>query len=396
MPEILIFILGFAMGGFVVFIFFQREKKAAAHQAQEAYQRAREEGQAQTQQLMQQMKESFGSISHKALSQNTEDFLQLAEMLLSKKLSAGEQSLHGKKELIDQTLVSMQQELGRLQSTLKVFEQDRAQTYGQIAQQLQHTAHQTAQLSQSTEQLKGLLLDTKARGQWGERMAEDLLRLMGLKEGINYAKQETGSQSQRPDFTFWLPQGRKVHMDVKFPLNNYLKYANAQTPEEGERYLAQFLKDVRLRLKEVRSRKYIDPNDQTLDYLLVFIPNEAVYHFIMEQDPRILDEAMQYKTILCSPFTLYAILSVIRQSVDNFSMEARASELREQLSNFRQQWVKYTQSMEKLGRRIEDAQKEFKQLSETRTNQLDKALQKIDEPQNTDRPNTTGQLFDSQ
>lgn len=389
MPEIVVFILGFAMGGFVVFIFFQREKQATQNQVQQAYKQALEESQVQTQQLVANMKDSFGSLSSKALSQNTEDFLKLAELLLSKKLAAGEQSLSGKKALIDQTLVAMHKELGKLHSTLTTFEKDRAHTYGQVAQQLKFTAQQTAQLSSSTEKLKGLLLDTRARGQWGERMAEDLLTLMGMKEGINYSKQETGNNAQRPDFTFWLPQGRKVHMDVKFPLNNYLKYANAHSEEEAQKHLQVFIKDVRLRLKEVKSRQYIDLQDHTLDYLLIFIPNEAVYHFIMDRAPDILDEAMKQKIILCSPFTLYAILAVIRQAVDNFSMEEKASELREQLAQFRTQWVRYTQSMDKLGRRLDDAQKEYKQLSETRTKQLDKVLQKIDSHTETTAPDKT-------
>ncbi len=88
-----------------------------------------------------------------------------------------------------------------------------------------------------------------------------------------------------------------------------------------ETHKTQFLRDVRTRIKEVTTRDYINPEDNTLDYVLVFIPNEQVYAFINQNDPEIMDEALKSKVILCSPFTLFAILAVIRQSIDNFSMD---------------------------------------------------------------------------
>ncbi len=394
MPDFIVFVVGVIFGALLVFLYFRKEGGQAQNSQSQAYLQALQESKVQTEQALRQMREAFGTLSHQALSQNTEDFLNLAELLLSKKLAAGEQSLTGKKALIDQTLQAMRQELGQLQHTLKAFEQDRSQSYGQLSQQLKHTAMQTEALRSSTDKLKQMLSDTKTRGQWGERMAEDLLTLIGMKEGINYAKQATGSHAQRPDFTFFLPQGKKIHMDVKFPLNSYLKYADAANDEIAQQHLAQFLKDVKQRLREVQSRRYIDPDDQTVDYLLIFIPNEAVYHFVMEQAPELLDEALRQKTILCSPFTLYAILSVVRQAVDNFNMEARASELRTHLSNFREQWIKYNSSMDKLGKKIEDTQREYQQLSQTRTKQLDKALQKLDLPTENQPEGETGDLFD--
>ena len=73
----------------------------------------------------------------------------------------------------------------------------------------------------------------KKRGEWGERMAEDILRLVGLVEGINYIKQKTlEGSSGRPDYTFFLPNSMKINMDVKFPLDNYQNYLDAQTDHD--------------------------------------------------------------------------------------------------------------------------------------------------------------------
>ena len=122
------------------------------------------------------------------------------------------------------------------------------------------------------------------------------------------------SQS-RPDYTFLLPQNLKLNMDVKFPLDNYLHYLETDAESDRVKFKSQFLKDVRNRIKEVTTRDYINPEENTVDYMIVFIPNEQVYAFINENDATLLDDDLKTKVILCSPITLYAILAVIRQGV---------------------------------------------------------------------------------
>src|SRR3712207_8703452 len=54
--------------------------------------------------------------------------------------------------------------------------------------------------------------------------SEDVLRLAGFVEGVNYVKQRViEGRGTRPDFTFSLPRGHVVHMDAKFPAANYLR-----------------------------------------------------------------------------------------------------------------------------------------------------------------------------
>ena len=110
-------------------------------------------------------------------------------------------------------------------------------------------------VNEHTRQLREVLASQRVRGQWGERMAEDVLRLSGLVEGVNYLRQSTlvGS-GRRPDYTFLLPQHLKMHMDVKFPLDNYVRHLEAQSELEQRRYRDQFLRDVRDRVKELTTR----------------------------------------------------------------------------------------------------------------------------------------------
>lgn len=380
MESVIAFITGVFFGAAVVFIWYAIQKREANEIARELVDETEARKSQEIEAVIDTMKDSFGALSFDALSKNTQEFLKLANETLSKQTQAGEKELEGKKQLIDQTLVVMKEDLVGIQKLVATLEKDREQKFGELAHQLRNASEETRRLHETASYLQAALASTKVRGQWGERMAEDVLKLAGFVEGINYIKQKAlETAGSRPDYTFMLPQDLKVNMDVKFPLNNYLRFLEANGETDQESYKSQFMKDVRQRIKEVTTRDYINPGDNTVDYVIIFIPNEQVYAFINDNDRTILDEALKQKVILCSPVTLYAILAVIRQAVDNFNLEKTAAQIMSLLGSFRKQWGSFVSTMEKMGRRIEDAQKEYNALVTTRRNQLERPLRQIEE-----------------
>ncbi len=373
-------VIGIIFGVLIILIINWLRRKEAKAIAKELIAQSESEKNHNLEAIIERMKESFSSLSHQALSKNIDDFLKLANETLSKQSQIGEKDLEGKKKLIDQTLETMKESLLNVKEVVSNFEKDREQKFGQLSKQLQMTAEQTGKLQETTSQLQSALASTKVRGQWGERMAEDVLRLAGFIEGINYQKQKTlETTSTRPDFTFPLPKGLKINMDVKFPLDNYLRCVDETGEVDKEKYKDQFLRDVKGKIKEVTNREYINPEEKTVDYVILFIPNEQVYAFIHENDGSLLDDALRNKVILCSPLTLYAILAVIRQAIDNFSLEKTAAEILSLLSMFNKQWNAFINSFDTMGKRIEEAQKEFDNLTSTRRNKLEVQLKKIED-----------------
>jgi DNA recombination protein RmuC len=373
------FAIGAAFGAILVLVinyFYQKRNKTLA---QQLVAEAQAEKTQELEILLSRVRDSFGSLSLEALKKNTDEFLKLANEVLSHQTQLGEKELEGKKQLIDQTLDGIKADLLNFQSTITKFENERATQFGQLDNQLRQALEQTSRLQETTHQLRQALSNTRARGQWGERMAEDILRLMGFSEGLNYQKQATSESGEsRPDYTFFLPQGQKINMDVKFPLDNYLHYLEASNDREKEDYKQRFLKDARARIKEVTTRNYIDLENNTLDYVLIFIPNEQVYAFINESDPALLDEALKKKVILCSPITLYAVLAIIRQAMENFNLQNTAGQILTLLESFYKQWQAFVKSLEKVGKKIDEAQAEFQFLNSTRKNQLEKPLRQIE------------------
>ena len=329
--------------------------------------------------IMDAMKASFGSLSLEALSKSTDEFLKLAGEKLGSEREMSAKELDSKKGLIDQQLQRMTIEMEKVSQVMKGLEKDRVEKFGELSSQLKSTNEQTAALVKTTNTLNEALASTKIRGQWGERMAEDVLRLAGFIENVNYVKQKSiEGIGTIPDFTFLLPRNLKVNMDVKFPYDNYIRFLEADIQLEKERYLKDFLRDVKAKIKEVTTRDYINPEQNTLDYVLLFIPNEQIYAFIHEQDSSIMDEGIKNRVIFCSPITLFAVLAVIRQAVDNFALEQTSNEILSLFGTFKKQWHEFINKLEAVGKRIGDAQKEYDAVMTTRRRQLEKPLDKIE------------------
>ena len=303
--------------------------------------------------------------------------VRMNEQMLTAERRLGTQDLEGKKSLIDHELVGMRGDLQKLTSLVHDIENERREHVGQLSSQLAEAGRNTQVLAETTQSLREALSSTTARGQWGERMADDVLRLAGFIDGVNYRRHQTIGSGGIPDYTFLLPQGLSLHMDVKFPLNNYLKFLDAASDVERERSRKEFLRDVRLRLKEVTGRDYVDAAN-TVDCVLLFIPNEAVYAFIQEQDGTILDDALRNKVVFCSPLTLFAVLAVIRQAVDNFRLSRTTNEILGLLQGFEKQWSKFVEQMDKVGRSLKTAGTAFEDLESTRKRMLERELDKID------------------
>lgn len=357
-----IFAAGFLVGFAIAFVYKVVDARKTENLVDEIFRKSEA-----------QLRDSFGQMSLDALKQS----IDLAQKNVS---GLGIKELDSKKELIDQQLKNMTTELNKVSSLVQEIEKDREKKFGEITNQLKTTGQQTSELIQSTSSLREALASTKVRGQWGERMAEDVLRLAGFIENVNYEKQKAiEGVGTRPDFTFLLPDHYKLNMDVKFPLDNYLRYVEAESEQDRAEYSKKFLRDVKARIKEITTREYINPEQNTVDYVLLFIPNEQVYAFIHQQDSSILDEGLKNRVVFCSPLTLYAILAVIRQAVDNFGLEKTSNEILSLLGSFRKQWGMFIDKFDSLGKKIGQVQNDYDTLTGTRRRMLERQLDKIDD-----------------
>lgn len=311
---------------------------------------------------LQQMRETFAALASEALDANSTRLTETAAA-----------QLEGKRELIDQSVKAANERLEQVRQLLSRIETERKQDFGKLSQSV-------ASLSTTTGELHRMLASSQRRGAWGERMAEDVLRLVGMQEGVNYAKQSSAdAESGRPDFTFFLPNDLRANMDVKFPLEAYKAYVDAESDEARRQAAAQLVAAVRGHVRAVAGRGYIDPKAPTVNYAIVFLASEQLYAVVLATEPDLIDESLRRGIVLASPVTLYAMLAVMRQAAESANLMRTADEVIELLGTFESQWQRYCEQVDKLGRAIESTQKAYDDLTSTRTNQLQRPLDKIDE-----------------
>ena len=296
---------------------------------------------------------------------------------LDRQLALESSHADARDDAVRHTLLELAQRLDRVGDTMARLREDRAGQHGQLLERVAEAHRVTEALRSTTEGLQRALANPQARGQWGERMADDVLRAAGMVEGVNYVKQRTLPDGTRPDVTFLLPDERVQHMDVKFPLAGYLRWCEADTEAEQAQAIAGFLRDVRLRVKELARPGYADAG--TTGFVLLFIPNESVYGFIHGHDPQLADEALARKVVLCSPFTLFAVLGVIRQAADAVAVQRGADEVLELLAGFTKQWEQFTDRLDAVGKQLQTVQNTYEQLNGPRRRQLEKQLDRVED-----------------
>jgi DNA recombination protein RmuC len=346
------FVIGAAIGAAIAVVVFLLRARAASRQTDLA---------------LEQMRDTFAALAGEALDANSQRLTRQAAA-----------TLDGRKALIDQAVAAVNERLEQVRTVLQRVEAERKQDFGQLS-------NAVASLTMTAGKLHEMLASSQRRGAWGERMAEDVLRLAGLQEGLNYLKQssEFADGRDRPDFTFLLPNELKANMDVKFPLERYKSYVDAEGDEARAGELRLLVQAVRNHIRAVAGRGYIDPKAPTVPYVIVFLPSEQIYGLVLSVQPDLVDEALRQKIVLASPLTLYAMLSVIRQAAEHANLMRTADEVLTLLGQFARQWAKYNEAADKLGQRLDQARDEYEKLRTTRTRALQRPLDKIEQLRTT-------------
>ena len=279
---------------------------------------------------------------------------------------------------IDTSLRSVQESLSQRMQQMDI---EIKRLHDQNAEKFGNVDRAVNDLVKRTSDLNNVLSSSQARGQWGERMAEDMLRAAGFIEGANYKKQNTIEGGGRPDYTFMMPPDRVLYMDVKFPMDSYTAFVAAVDQTSRDSLKKDFITAVRARVTELQKRDYaVVTTEHSLDYVLLFVPNESITGFIHEADPNLIDWALAQKVVLCSPLNLYAFLVVIRQATESFHTEQAASHMMQLMNKFKVQWEKYVRSLDQVKKSFDKMQGELDVLTVgARYKKLAGEVKKIDD-----------------
>ena len=259
-------------------------------------------------------------------------------------------------------------------------------------------------VDQQTRNLISVLNNNQSRGQWAEFQVEDLLSIMEYKDGIHYESQKIMKSGNKPDFTFYLPDNKTINMDSKFPLNLYMQLSKLNLDLEDETLdeiarkqitdsikikNKEFIdKAIKTKIDETASREgYISPEEDTVDFVLMYIPLENLYHFLLTSEiganrVPVIQYAFSKKVILVSPQTLMAYLETIRQSMKLFSLQTDTKNILIAHEKVKSEVGKFIDSFDEVTKRLDQTVESFEKLKTTRKNKLEKSFEELNEINN--------------
>jgi len=320
---------------------------------------------------------AFGAMSFLIMRMFREERQRSLEQLDSKKEVITE-TLKNNKDTIKELVEKINSELEKTKNQFNESEKERVGEFARLKTILEEHKIATGELKQSTENLKNILSNNQMRGAFGEEIADNLLKSIGFVEGENYVSNTAQEKSSnRPDFTVFLPDKTKVNIDVKFPYQSLIKYIEAEDKSTKDKYLKEFAQDVKQKIKEVCTRDYINLEEKTVDFVILFVPNEMIFSFIYENLPEVWNEAMAKKVILAGPFSFTAILRMIYQSYKSFKYQENLYEIIKLIKMFEVEYGKYNNELDTLGIRLKSASDQFEKVSVTRTKKLSGIVEKI-------------------
>jgi DNA recombination protein RmuC len=226
---------------------------------------------------------------------------------------------------------------------------------GHIQKQLGEFQELGRGISSATKSLEGILGGAKTRGLLGEVTLERLLE--DSLPASQYAMQYRFSSGEAADAVIFLRDKKLVAVDSKFPLDAFRRIA-----AEGAEAKRAFAAAVKGHADSI-ARKYIVPDEGTLDLALMFVPSENVYYeLLMTEDSKgePLDSYCRGKCIIAvSPNTLYAHLCVIHLGLRGMQIEENAMRISAGLSGIQKHLASFTNVFEKLGTHLKNAQQTY-------------------------------------
>jgi len=269
-------------------------------------------------QMKTDLDKAFGDLAAKALSANNKSFLLLAQEKLGAQNAESKRNLMEKEEAIRNLLDPLGKALTSLDSQTREMEKERANAYGSV-KALVETMQQSIPasldaLKSETSQLISALRAPKTRGNWGELQLKRCVEYAGMLAYCSFSEQVTARGEDdkllRPDMTIQLPNGREIVVDAKTPLDAFLDAGNADPAAQKLRFEAHAQR-VREHMKELDKKRYWEQFSKAPDFVVCFLPSEALFSAALEADPSLIEFSAQHRVVLATPTTLIALLRAV-------------------------------------------------------------------------------------
>ena len=234
-----------------------------------------------------------------------------------------------------------------------------------IREMMQQTRQIGTDAVNLTHALKG---DSKKQGDWGEMILEQMLENSGLKRGEHYVIQEEvrdeDNHRLRPDVVVRFPRERSVVIDSKVSLTAYARYMAADNDAERDAALKEHVASVRKHVDELATKDYSRVVQDSIGYVLMFIPNEASYIAAVQAQPELTNEAYRRGVLIVSPTNLLMALQLAYNLWQNEAREQNVEAIFKRAGDLYNKFSDFYSSFEDVGKKLTDATRAFNQAED--------------------------------
>jgi DNA recombination protein RmuC len=230
----------------------------------------------------------------------------------------------------EQVVAPVRESIERLNDRLGSLERSGASWQAQLKQQVESVHLGGEELRRETRALSDALRRPQVRGSWGEMQLKRSLELSGLTEHCTFEQQvarSTDDGTLRPDVLIGLAGGKTVVVDAKAPLDAFLTAGQAADPVVREEALLHHARQVRQHVDQLASKGYWRQFSTAPEFVVMFLPGEAIFAQALETDPSLLDHAATKQVMLATPTTLIAMLKTVAFAWSQETVAASAREV---------------------------------------------------------------------
>lgn len=228
----------------------------------------------------------------------------------------------------------------------------------QIIAQVQKNIGEFTEISRSIQEWQKFLASPKMRGNIGEQILADLLNQHFPKN--SFRLQYQFKSGEKVDAVIFTNQGI-IPIDAKFPLDSFKRCLKAENEKIRNDFKKAFLNDVKKHI-EVIAKKYILPEEKTVDYALMYIPSENVYYEIISSE-EIFTFAGEKRVLPVSPMSFFAYIKAILLSFEGQKIEKKAKQIIVLLQAVSKDYEKTQETMELVNKHLTNAYSQMNNLT---------------------------------
>lgn len=261
------------------------------------------------------------------------------------------------------------------------FETTQRTSLGSQIENLMKMSHRLSdEANHLTQALKG---QVKKQGNWGEAILESILQFAGLQKNVQYFVQESQVNEEgeriQPDIRVQYPDNKHIIIDSKVSLIHYERFSNTDDPDEKERYLNLLVGSMKNHILDLSSKNYQNTRENTLDFVMMFIPVEGAFITAMQADLELWQLAYKKRILLISPTNLIAAMKLVQDFWQKDQNHKKSEEIAARAAALYDKLVHFVENFVKIGEGIAKAEQAFlaakKQLSTGKGNLIGKAEQ---------------------